>query len=125
MTTAASATVEISVVCLLKRLSTADPDEMLPVPKDVGDVPLSAYVRDLAAEFLSWAVASEGDIAPAQPLYIIINGRVVEPVRQDISMYELGVVHGTNLYITSPYLRYTSSLEHAVLKLPRPRSTGK
>ena len=51
MTTAASVTVEISVVCLLKRHSTADPDEMLLVPKDVavGDVPLFASeVRDLA-----------------------------------------------------------------------------
>ena len=51
MANAASATIEMSVVCLLRRLSTADPEEMLPLPKDhLVDVPLSTPVREVAAE---------------------------------------------------------------------------
>jgi len=125
MANAASETVEIGVVCMLRRLSTADSDKMILLPKDVGDVPLSATVRNVAADLVTEAVASGRDIAPAQTLYVLIDGRVVEPARQDISMQELGVVAGSNLYITTPYLLYSSSLEHAVLKLPRPKPSGK
>ena len=104
MANAASETVEISVVCMLRRLSTEDPDKMLFLPKEVGDVPLSTPVRDVAAELFTQAVDSGRDIAPAQTLYVLIDGRVVAPASQHISMQELGVVDGTNLHITTPYL---------------------
>lgn len=125
MANAASATIEMSVVCLLRRLSTADPEEMLHLPKDhLVDVPLSTPVREVAADVFLRALQSGRDIAPAQTLYVVFNGTVVEPAAQHMSLRELRVYAGSNLYITSPYLSYTSSLEHAVLKLPRPKLDG-
>ena len=119
---AAPNTLTVPVSARLKRLSTADPNAMTIIPSESFVVSQGTTVAELVARLYSRA--SSLDVAPAQDVYLIYRGAVVEPQRSALTMQQLNVSDDATLLFTAPYLTYSSSLEHAVLKLPRPKPTG-
>jgi hypothetical protein len=112
------------VSACLKRLSTANPAEMLTTPTESLKLSSSATVHELVTSFFSRA--RDLDVAPAQNVYLLFGREIIEPQQHEgLTIEELGVPDGYHVHLLAPYLIYTSSIEHVVLKLPRPKPSGK